>query len=733
MSSDKIGDSVSFNNSKKRGRKELRVIKRTYARKTDLARREKKSYEPHKDSNEHFNGNNSNEEEEEEGDQELESDDDDERKEKVYGALLTILNSEHPEPKKRKKDSNHDTLQIKQDPGKDISQDNDKDTDLEVVLESDNEQFQNALEEEEEEETISDTDSFDSEDETDPFESHFNNISEQFIDKLDNAFKSHEIKYKSLKLNSDSGDQYALYSEPKILTNENSSTEPIKTPIIKSSIHSYFLKQRLKVQNDLIDSKKDTLTKIQKDLVDPMFQYKDILYEYSNYGKDEDQYRDLYSIHILNHIYKTRDRILKNNQKLQDNPDAEFLDQGFTRPKVLIIAPTRDTAYHIVNTIINKSGIDQVDKKSKFKDQFFEESLPPSSKPKSFQAIFKGNTNDFFILGIKFTRKAIKLYSNFYQSDIIVCSPLGLQMIVENTDKKKRQDDFLSSIELTVIDQLHSIEFQNVSHLFTIFDHLNRIPKEQHDTDFSRIRMWYINDQAKLFRQTMIFTKYVSPVANSIINGKCQNWSGRWKNHRVIQLEQSSIGQLGLRVRQIFLRFDMLDGNIVDEPDYRFKNFTSMVIPSIMKSTGYEDGILIYITDYSDYVRIRNYMKDKTNILFGDINEYSDQRQLTANRTLFQQGRIKVLLYTERLHHFRRYEIKGVKSVIFYKPPSNPEFYNEVVRYIGKSVFLDQADINISTVRCVYSKLDALALENIVGTKRAGILCHAQNETYEFK
>lgn len=733
MSSDKIGDSVSFNNSKKRGRKELRVIKRTYARKTDLARREKKSYEPHKDSNEHFNGNNSNEEEEEEGDQELESDDDDERKEKVYGALLTILNSEHPEPKKRKKDSNHDTSQIKQDPGKDISQDNDKDTDLEVVLESDNEQFQNALEEEEEEETISDTDSFDSEDETDPFESHFNNISEQFIDKLDNAFKSHEIKYKSLKLNSDSGDQYALYSEPKILTNENSSTEPIKTPIIKSSIHSYFLKQRLKVQNDLIDSKKDTLTKIQKDLVDPMFQYKDILYEYSNYGKDEDQYRDLYSIHILNHIYKTRDRILKNNQKLQDNPDAEFLDQGFTRPKVLIIAPTRDTAYHIVNTIINKSGIDQVDKKSKFKDQFFEESLPPSSKPKSFQAIFKGNTNDFFILGIKFTRKAIKLYSNFYQSDIIVCSPLGLQMIVENTDKKKRQDDFLSSIELTVIDQLHSIEFQNVSHLFTIFDHLNRIPKEQHDTDFSRIRMWYINDQAKLFRQTMIFTKYVSPVANSIINGKCQNWSGRWKNHRVIQLEQSSIGQLGLRVRQIFLRFDMLDGNIVDEPDYRFKNFTSMVIPSIMKSTGYEDGILIYITDYSDYVRIRNYMKDKTNILFGDINEYSDQRQLTANRTLFQQGRIKVLLYTERLHHFRRYEIKGVKSVIFYKPPSNPEFYNEVVRYIGKSVFLDQADINISTVRCVYSKLDALALENIVGTKRAGILCHAQNETYEFK
>ena len=128
----------------------------------------------------------------------------------------------------------------------------------------------------------------------------------------------------------------------------------------------------------------------------------------------------------------------------------------------------------------------------------------------------------------------------------------------------KRQDDFLSSIEITIFDQLHSIEYQNISHVFTILDHLNKIPEEQHDTDFSRIRMWYINDQARMFRQTMVFSKYVSPTANSIINGKCRNWAGRWKNHRVIEPEQSSVGKLGLKVRQIFQRFDILGGNIVD-------------------------------------------------------------------------------------------------------------------------------------------------------------------------
>lgn len=173
-----------------------------------------------------------------------------------------------------------------------------------------------------------------------------------------------------------------------------------------------------------------------------MFQYKDILYEYDSYEKDEDEYRDLYALHVLNHIYKTRDRILKNNQRLQDNPDTEHLDQGFTRPKVLIVVPTREVAYRVVDKIISKSGIDQVDKKGKFYDQFRDDSLPPKSKPKSFQHIFRGNTNDFFVVGLKFTRKAIKLYSNFYQSDIIVCSPLGIQMILENTDKKRGRTIF---------------------------------------------------------------------------------------------------------------------------------------------------------------------------------------------------------------------------------------------------------------------------------------------------
>lgn len=640
------------------------------------------------------------------------TDNNEKRKDEVYTALLTLLESDHPINKSKKhKASNSKNKSISN--TKEI---NDVD---ECLNDVNDEQI-------EEIDDVEDSSINDSEDELDPFVNHFNTVDESEVNKFDQGFKNKQIKYASVKIPLGDVEDF-IYSKP-ILHGEDIH---IPLPQNKETIYSYFIKKKLKMTNDWENFKTKTLTSSQKKLVDPIFQYKDMLYEYDSYT-EENEYRDLYTLHILNHVYKTRDQILKNNRKLQDNPDQELLDQGFTRPKVLIVVPTRNTAYEIMLKIIEKSGLEQIDKKSKFEDQFHEDSIP-FSKPKSFQHIFKGNTNDFFVFGVKFTRKTLKIYSNFYQSDIIFSSPLGMHLILENTDKKKRQDDFLSSIELMIVDQLHSIEFQNISHLLSIFHHINKIPQQQHNADFSRIRIWSINDQSKFLRQTLIFTKYLTPFANSLINGKCLNLEGRYKNKRIIGIENSAITQIGLKIRQIFQRLDLPNLSSVDEPDFRFRFFINTIIPTIVKSIGYDDGILIYIPEYTDYIRVRNYLSEKTTILFGDINEYSNQKQLTSNRSLFQHLKYKVLLYTERLHHFRRYEIKGVKSIIFYKPPTNPEFYYEVVRFIGNTVFLGNADMNISTVKCVYSKLDSLSLERLVGTQRAAVLTHGQSDTYEFK
>lgn len=52
------------------------------------------------------------------------------------------------------------------------------------------------------------------------------------------------------------------------------------------------------------------------------------------------------------------------------------------------------------------------------------------TKPEDYKFTFRDNIDDCFRIGIKLNRKSMKLYSEFYSSDIIVASPLGLRLII---------------------------------------------------------------------------------------------------------------------------------------------------------------------------------------------------------------------------------------------------------------------------------------------------------------
>ncbi|CAM8913402.1 unnamed protein product [Rhodiola kirilowii] len=211
--------------------------------------------------------------------------------------------------------------------------------------------------------------------------------------------------------------------------------------------------------------------------------YQDILHHnkkpfYAKGISEDSKIMDAYIMHSLNHLFKSKDIITKNNIKLakhEENAaavilaDERFLDHGFTRPKVLILLPFASIAFRFVRRLIQLTPSDQkvaVENLDRFQQEFgtstpveyenmpsvlkkFKCSYTKPVKPSDFQALFDGNNNDRFMIGEKFTRKSIKLYSNFHQSDLIIASPLRLK-IAEAVADKEKDVDYLSSVEVAV-------------------------------------------------------------------------------------------------------------------------------------------------------------------------------------------------------------------------------------------------------------------------------------------
>jgi U3 small nucleolar RNA-associated protein 25 len=147
--------------------------------------------------------------------------------------------------------------------------------------------------------------------------------------------------------------------------------------------------------------------------------------------------------------HRKRRRVLKNNERIahhtKANPSAPALedvqDQGFTRPSVLILLPFRNSALAWIDALTTHtpSPAFQIENHARFTREF---GLPegavdklrsaePGTYPRDHVETFAGNVDDNFRLGVKITRKSVKLFSEFYGCDLIVASPLGLRMSIE--------------------------------------------------------------------------------------------------------------------------------------------------------------------------------------------------------------------------------------------------------------------------------------------------------------
>ena len=133
-------------------------------------------------------------------------------------------------------------------------------------------------------------------------------------------------------------------------------------------------------------------------------------------------------------------------------------DQGFTRPALLILTPFRAQALKWLSAL-SSSLPGKIEGEDRYKREF---GLPEGASDKLKDApsgtyaedhvevhvrsftryatrtddmhlhqILSGNVDDSFRLGVKLTKKSVKLFADFYGCDLIVASPLGLRVSIE--------------------------------------------------------------------------------------------------------------------------------------------------------------------------------------------------------------------------------------------------------------------------------------------------------------
>jgi len=268
-----------------------------------------------------------------------------------------------------------------------------------------------------------------------------------------------------------------------------------------------------------------------------------------------------------------------------------------------------------------------------------------------------------------------------------------------------------------VVDNADVMLMQNWEHVQTVLKSVSHIPTEQHGADFMRIREWYLNGLARCLRQTIILSAFPFAEANALLSNKCSNIEGS-----VICRRSHYEGQLPFvipQIRQIYTRIPFED--LSSDDDRRFRYFAEEVYPGIKESV--QSGILVFIPSYFDFVRLRNFLrKDMASV--ASLCEYTTTADVSRARANFFHGRRRILLYTERAHFYHRYRIRGIQRLIFYGVPHHAHYYSELLNL--------SAEGNASSCTVLFSKLESLQLERVVGSKRAKRLLKGSSSSHIF-
>ena len=312
-------------------------------------------------------------------------------------------------------------------------------------------------------------------------------------------------------------------------------------------------KSSKKKQKEGIKNNGRVFTPLQSTIYPALSRYADVLLTNEAY-QNRTEINSVLCLHILNHVLTSRTRLQRHNRRIkelansiddndaaikddEDDPD-KWRDQGYTRPKVLILLPTRGVCYDVVQCMISLLGDTAfVDNNDRFDEEYGplledpdgneeeEDGMEDEDKARRRKAVLKQkgrdwnelfgdtiNSDDDFKIGLSLTPNVVKsdngsggkkkkktklatdsgssssrsgvhvkLFADFYHCDIILASPIGLKMATtgDNDQDGKDDDDADDSEEETDIDFLSSIDICLISRsdvlLMQNWDHVNTI------------------------------------------------------------------------------------------------------------------------------------------------------------------------------------------------------------------------------------------------------------------
>ena len=463
---------------------------------------------------------------------------------------------------------------------------------------------------------------------------------------------------------------------------------------------------------------------------------------------------------MLNHILTSRGRIQRNNKKAknaEDDVDVEApRDQGFTRPTVLVLLPTRGTCYSFVKKLLellgNPAHVENMDRfdaeygpleidGDEDEKQRKRRKAVMEAKGPGWQELFgeAANSDDDFKIGVSLAPKTaskgdggvwIKLYTDFYRSDLIIASPLGLKMSLDSKDDDTPDTDFLSSIEICLVEHSSVLLMQNWDHVNGVLKCLNQQPKKNNDTDFGRVRNYLLSGQAENWRQLILTSSLSDPYIVSTFKRHAKSIAGRLKLRRRTASEDASLCNVLVRVKQVFQRISC--NSFAEQGSDKLRFFEQRILPQIRK----QKHTMVFIPSYFDFVSVRNLLLKKE-IEFVSVTEYARVSEVTRGRARFLQGIKPLMLYTGRAHFFQRHVIKGVRHLILYGIPEHGEFYSELVNNLNAGLEREESmeDLDLaSPLSCLslFTKYDALALERIVGNEHCQRMMKGEKSTFMF-